>query len=64
MRVIFTRFARQELEDAVRYYELEFMQLAGLCNWQVYRARAQIQGGGEKGRATNCYVSQSVVHRA
>jgi plasmid stabilization system protein ParE len=24
MRVVFTRLARQELEDAIRYYELEY----------------------------------------
>ena len=28
MRIIFTRIAKQELEDAARYYELEY---SGLC---------------------------------
>ena len=27
MRVLFTRIARRELEDAVRYYELEYSGL-------------------------------------
>jgi len=50
MRVIFTGFARLELEDAVRYYDLEY---AGLGR--------RFKGGGEKGRATYCCVSKSVV---
>lgn len=27
MRIIFTRYAKQELEDAIRYYELEYSGL-------------------------------------
>ena len=38
MRVIFTRIARQELEDAVRYYELEYSGLGHRFKEEVRRA--------------------------
>lgn len=36
-RVIFTRFAQQELEDAVRYYELEYSGLGRRFKEEVRR---------------------------
>ena len=38
MRVIFTRFARLELEDAVRYYDLEFAGLGRRFKEEVRKA--------------------------
>ena len=42
MRVIFTRIARQELEDAVRYYELEYSGLGHRFKEEVRKATLRI----------------------
>jgi len=38
MRVIFTRIARQELEDAIRYYELEYSGLGSKFKEEARKA--------------------------
>ena len=38
MRIIFTRIARQELEDAIRYYELECSGLGSKFKEEVKKA--------------------------
>jgi plasmid stabilization system protein ParE len=42
MRVIFTRIARQELEDAVRYYELEYSGLGLRFKEEVRKASLRV----------------------
>jgi plasmid stabilization system protein ParE len=42
MRVIFSKYARQELEDAVHYYELEYSGLGGRFKEEVGRAALRI----------------------
>lgn len=42
MRVIFSRYAKQELEDAARFYELEFIGLGGKFREEVKRAALRI----------------------
>jgi len=42
MRVIFTRIARQELEDAVRYYELEYSGLGQRFKEEVRKAALRV----------------------
>jgi plasmid stabilization system protein ParE len=42
MRVIFTRIARRELEDAVRYYELEYSGLGRRFKEEVRKAALRI----------------------
>ncbi|MBI4289839.1 MAG: type II toxin-antitoxin system RelE/ParE family toxin [Chloroflexi bacterium] len=42
MRIIFTRYAKQELEDAVRYYELEYSGLGKRFKEEVERAAIRI----------------------
>ena len=42
MRVIFTRIARRELEDAVRYYELEYSGLGHRFKEEVRNAALRI----------------------
>ena len=42
MRVIFTRIARQELEDAVRYYALEYSGLGRRFKEEVRKAALRI----------------------
>ena len=42
MRVIFTRIATQELEDAVRFYELEYSGLGRRFKGEVRKAALRI----------------------
>jgi len=42
MRVVFTRIAKQELEDAVRYYELEYSGLGHRFKEEVRKAALRI----------------------
>lgn len=42
MRVIFTRIARQELNDAVRFYELEYSGLGNKFKEEVRKAVLRI----------------------
>jgi len=42
MRVIFTKLASQELEDAVRYYELEYSGLGRRFKEEVRKAALRI----------------------
>ena len=42
MRVIFTRIARTELEDAIRYYELEYSGLGRRFKEEVRKAAIRI----------------------
>ena len=42
MRVIFTRIARQELEDAIRYYELEYSGLGRRFKEEARKATLRI----------------------
>ena len=42
MRVVFTRIARQELEDAVRYYELEYAGLGRRFKEEVRKGALRI----------------------
>ncbi len=42
MRIIFTRYAKQELEDAVRYYELEYSGLGKRFKEDVEKAALRI----------------------
>ena len=41
MRVIFTSLARQKLEDAVRYYELEYSGLG--YEWHLLKRQVSVQ---------------------
>ena len=42
MRVVFTRLARQELEDAIRYYELEYSGVGRRFKEEVRKATLRI----------------------
>jgi hypothetical protein len=42
MRVIFTKFAKLELEDAIRYYELEYSGLGKRFKQEVRMAALRI----------------------
>lgn len=42
MRVIFSKYAKQELEDAVHYYELEYLGLGSRFKKEVKKAAVRI----------------------
>lgn len=42
MRVMFTRYAKQELEDAVHFYELEYSGLGKIFKDEVRKAALRI----------------------
>ena len=42
MRVVFTRMARQELKDAIRYFELEYSGLGSKFKEEVRKAVLRI----------------------
>ncbi|MDZ7754198.1 MAG: type II toxin-antitoxin system RelE/ParE family toxin [Gammaproteobacteria bacterium] len=61
MRVIFTRIARQELEDATRYYELEYSGLGRRFKEEVRKAALRIAEypkawSIERGEARKCLL--------
>jgi plasmid stabilization system protein ParE len=61
MRVIFTRIARRELEDAVRYYELDYSGLGRRFKEEVRKAALRIAEypkawSIERGEIRNCLL--------
>ena len=53
MKIMFTRIAEQELEDSVRYYELEYSGLGRMFKDEVRKAVEK-----------DCSLSNSMVGRA
>lgn len=54
MRVVFTRIATQELEDAIRFYELEYVGLGSKFKEEVRKAALRVAeypsaGSSDKG---------------
>jgi len=61
MRVLFTQFARLELEDAVRYYELEYSGLGKRFKQEVKMAALRIveypqAWSIERGEIRKCFL--------
>lgn len=42
MRILFTKIAKQELEDAIRYYEFEYSRLGHRFKEEVRKAALRI----------------------
>ena len=66
MRVIFTKLARQELEDAVRFYELEYSGLGRRLKEEVRKAALRIaaypEGWSiERGDVRKCHLHKFEV---
>jgi len=56
MRIIFTRIARQELEDAVRYYELEYSGLGIKFKEEARKAAYPQAWSIERGDVRKCLL--------
>ena len=63
MRVIFTRLARQELEDAVRFYELEYSGLGRKFKEEVRKAALRIAAYPEGWSIERGNVRKCLLHK-
>ena len=63
MRVIFTRLARQELEDAVRFYELEYSGLGRKFKEEVRKAVLRIAAYPEGWSIERGNVRKCLLHK-
>ncbi len=63
MRVLFTRYARQELDDAVRYYELEAPGLGATFKHEVRKAALRIADYPQAWSIERSDVRKYLLHR-
>jgi len=63
MRVIFTKLARQELEDAVRFYELEHTELGRKFKEEVRKAALRIAAYPEGWSIARGNVRKCLLHK-
>ena len=63
MRIIFTRIARQELEDAVRYYELEYSGLGKRLKEEVRKAALRIAAYPQAWSIVRGDVRKCLLHK-
>lgn len=63
MRVLFTRLARQELEDAVRYYEREYLGLGYRFKGEVKKAALRIAEYPHAWSIERGDVRKSLLHK-
>ena len=63
MRVIFTRIATQELEDAVRFYELEYAGLGRRFKEEVKKATLRIADYPKAWSIERGEVRKCLLHR-
>ena len=63
MRVVFTRLARQELEDAVRFYEHEYSRLGRRFKEEVRKAAVRIAEYPKAWSIERGEVRKCLLHR-
>ena len=63
MRVIFTKIARQELEDTVRYYDLEYSGLGRRFKEEVRKAALRIAEYPEAWSIERGEVRKGLLHK-
>lgn len=63
MRVIFTRYAKQELEDAIRFYELEYSGLGKRFKEEVKSAALRIAKYPQAWSTERGDVRKCLLHR-
>lgn len=63
MRVVFSRFAKQELDDAVRYYEIQVQGLGKRFRREVRRGARRIAQYPEAGSAERGEVRKYLLHK-
>lgn len=62
-RILFTRYAKQELEDAVRYYELEYSGLGKRFKEEVEKAALRIAEYPEAWSVDRGDVRKCLLHK-
>lgn len=63
MCIVFTRLARQELEDAVRYYELEYSGLGCIFKEEVGKAVRRIAAHPQAWSIERGDVRKCLLHK-
>ena len=63
MRVVFTRIATQELEDAVRFYELEYAGLGRRFKEEVRRSALRVAEYPQAWSVERGEVRKCLLHR-
>ncbi len=63
MRVIFSRYARQELDDATRYYEMEYHGLGARFREEVRKAAKRISEYPEAWSVERGDVRKCILHK-
>jgi len=63
MRVIFSKLARQELEDATHYYEIEFQGLGKRFRVEIRRAVKRISEYPEAWSVERSDVRKCLLHK-
>lgn len=63
MRVIFSKYAKQELEDAVRFYELEYSGLGKRFKEEVRKAALRIAEYPKAWSVERGDVRKSLLHK-
>lgn len=63
MRVIFSKYAKQELEDAIHYYELEYSGLGKRFKEEVRRATLRIAEYPEAWSVERGEVRKCLLHK-
>ena len=63
MRVVFSRYARQELDDATRYYEMEYQGLGKRFREEVRKATNRISEYPEAWSVERGDVRKCILHK-
>jgi len=63
MKVIFTKLAKQELEDAARYYEMEFAGLGSRFKKEIRKAALRIAEYPHAWAVERGEVRKSLLHK-
>jgi plasmid stabilization system protein ParE len=63
MKVIFSKYARQELDDATHYYEIEYQGLGKRFRDEVRKAAKRISKYPAAWSLEHCEVRKCILHK-
>jgi hypothetical protein len=63
MKVIFSKYAKQELDDATQYYEIEYQGLGKRFREEVRKAAKRISGYPEAWSVERGDVRKCILHK-
>jgi len=63
MRVIFSEYAKRELEDAIRYYEIEYRDFGKLFREEIRRAVKRISDYPEAWSIERSDIRKYILHK-